>query len=63
MRPVRRQAEEGRDVQVVFGLLVRGVLQRRLPVGGLARSQGPLQGEKEGKSEIDGGSSSKSAGQ
>ena len=54
---VRRQAEEGRDFQDVSLLLVRGVLQRRVPVGGLARAQRPLQGEKEGKQgEIEGGS-------
>jgi hypothetical protein len=38
VRRVRRQAQEGRDVQDVFGLRVRGVLLRRVPGGGLARS-------------------------
>ena len=62
---VRRQAEEGRDVQGVCGLRVHGVLLHHLPDRGLAQAQGPLQGKKEGRSEIEGGSSSssKSTGQ
>jgi hypothetical protein len=51
VRRVRRRAQERRYTQDLFGLRVRGVLLRRVPVSGLARAQRPLQRKEENAGE------------